>query len=232
MDHKYAMENHVAEGYLLDDLDERERDAYEDHFFGCSTCADEVETVSAFIDTAKQVIRQEMNAELEAASAPVPVASWFQRIMPPVMRYMPAAACALFVVTFGVVVYQHWIIDQQNHPPIAAVITEVTLTSSHASSDVIKTPRGSRVVLKFAIPPSGAENFSSYDVQIVTNSERKKASLSIPKAQAINPQTIELHTNDLQSGTYFLVIRGVNSNGTESGIKGELDRLPFELELQ
>jgi hypothetical protein len=78
MDHKYAMENHVAEGYLLDDLDERERDAYEDHFFGCSTCADEVETVSIFIDTARQVIREETQAELAGASAQPETVSWFR----------------------------------------------------------------------------------------------------------------------------------------------------------
>jgi hypothetical protein len=232
MDHNYAIENHVAEGYLLEDLNERERDAYEDHFFGCTTCAEEVETVSEFIDTAKQVIQFESKTQLVAFSAQPEPVSWFSRIMPPMMRYMPAAACALFVITFGVTVYQYQIISQQNHPPIATVITEVTLTHSRASTDVIKTPRGSRVVLKFTIPPSGAENFSSYDVQIATNSGSKRTSLSIPKAQAINPQTIELHTNDLESGTYFLVIRGVNSNQTESGIKGELDRLPFELELQ
>lgn len=229
MDHNYAVENHVAEGYLLDDLDEAERDAYEDHYFGCTKCAEEVEMVSEFMDTAKQVIRDELKPQPVAISAPS--AGWLSRFMP-AMRYMPATAYALLALTAGIVVYQYQIIRHPVHPPIATVVTEFTLSSSHASTDVIKTSRGNQVLLKFSIPPSGAEDFSSYDVDIVTNSGSKKVSLNIPKAQANDPQLIELETGDLESGTYFLVIRGVNRNRTESGIKGDLDRIAFELELQ
>lgn len=229
MDHNYAIENHVAEGYLLDDLDEAERDAYEDHYFGCTKCAEEVELVSEFMDTAKQVIREEMKPEPEAISAHSAV-SWFRRHMTPMLQPLPAAACLL--LTFGVIAYQYRIINRQTHPPIATLVTEIPLTSSHATTDVITRLRGEPVVLKFAIHASEAENFSSYDIEILTNSGARKASLSIPTAQANDPQRIKLETGDLESGRYFLVIRGVNSNQTESGIKGEVERFPFELKLQ
>ena len=234
MDHKYAIENHVAEGYLLDDLDERERDAYEDHFFGCSTCAEEVETVSTFIDTAKQVIREDMHAELVAASVPVPVASWFQRIMPPRMWYVPAAACALFLATFGVAVYQYEIIAHAQ-PVQGIVMSQVSSTKafrvgeSRAQSSILIVRRDEPFQLQFDIPPLVS---NSYQVTITTKSgitERSFRPISSKEAQ----ETVALLVPaGLESGEYFLVIQGITSDTAQKGVKGDPVRFPFKLNVQ
>ena len=44
MDHKTAVETMAAERYLLDEMRGAERDAFEEHFFDCPQCADEVRT--------------------------------------------------------------------------------------------------------------------------------------------------------------------------------------------
>src|ERR1700730_4400894 len=42
MDHETAIRVQAAERYLLDEFSPEERTEFEDHFFGCSECADEV----------------------------------------------------------------------------------------------------------------------------------------------------------------------------------------------
>lgn len=229
MNHNYAIENHVAEGYLLDELDETERDAYEDHYFGCTTCAEEVEIVSEFIDTAKQVIREE--------SRPKPVAistspNWFRRITAPIMHPLPAALGMLLLMTSGVMVYQ-----SVPATPVLLVVSlstpRITLTSAHAAQEVTSVPKGEPVLLTYAVPPEALkQHFDSYQADVVTDSGIVKFSSTITPQKASAPVKVTLPTSMLKSGKYFVVIRGVNSNQTESGIKGELARLPFELKLQ
>jgi methionine-rich copper-binding protein CopC len=235
MDHKYAIENHVAEGYLLDDLDERERDAYEDHFFGCSTCADEVETVTAFIDTAKQVIREEKQAEMAIVSVAVPAPSWFQRIMPPMMRFIPATACALFLATFGFAVYQHQVIAHRS-PLYGTVVNQArnakpfTLTQSRrAQSSPITVRRGESFPLQFDIPPSDAP---SYQATITTESGVAMCRFqSISHAEA--QESIELSVPPgLESGEYSLVIEEITSDTAQKRVKGVPVRFPFKLNVQ
>jgi hypothetical protein len=42
MTHQQALDTMAAERYLLDEMTEIEKHAFEEHFFGCSDCADEV----------------------------------------------------------------------------------------------------------------------------------------------------------------------------------------------
>lgn len=230
MDHNYAIENHVAEGYLLEDLDEAERDAYEDHYFGCTTCADEVEMVSEFMDTAKQVIREDLKPQPVAISSSP---NWFRRITAPIMQPVPAALCALLVMTSGVVVYQHISEPIIAVPAISATTVRIPLTSAHGAPEVTSVPKGEAVELRFAVPPSALEQpFDSYRADVLTDSGTTKFSATITRKQASDTVEVILPTSMLKSGKYFVVIRGVNSGRTESGIKGELARLPFELKLE
>jgi len=44
MTHEQAVEKHAAERYLLDDMPELERFAFEEHLFDCRICAEDVRT--------------------------------------------------------------------------------------------------------------------------------------------------------------------------------------------
>lgn len=228
MDHKYAIENHVAEGYLLDDLNERERDAYEDHFFGCSTCAEEVETVSAFIDTAKQVIREEMHAELAVASVAVPAPSWFQRITGSIAHPMPLAFASVLAVALGSLsLYQTaFVIPTLRTPHIASLGTPIN--SARGAVPVVKFSRGKAFPIFFEIPIDNSSSFTSYQVSIQTQSNVIKFSSSdIPTSQAKESLEIIVPADTLEPGSYTLHIDGTNENG-----KGKVEDFPFELKLQ
>lgn len=225
MNHNYAIENHVAEGYLLDELDETERDAYEDHYFGCTTCAEEVEIVSEFIDTAKQVIREE--------SRPKPVAistspNWFRRITAPIMHPLPAAAFLFLAMMSGVAAYQYQVTIPRLQAAASPQIVESMSPLKHARGDISKLrfSKGKSFSIPFDIPEAG---FSSYQVSILATPTNavKVPPKDISAEDAKKALEILVPAGTLDSGHYLLLIEGIN--GTT---KGEVDRIPFELELQ
>jgi hypothetical protein len=59
MDHQQAIKTHAAERYLLDELSPQERDGFEEHYFSCVQCADEVRSVFTFADNAKAVLAEQ-----------------------------------------------------------------------------------------------------------------------------------------------------------------------------
>jgi hypothetical protein len=68
MNHEHAMSEQATERYLLGLLPENERDAFEEHYFECAVCADDVRATSAFVDTMRASAR-EANPFLERQKA-------------------------------------------------------------------------------------------------------------------------------------------------------------------
>jgi hypothetical protein len=58
MDHETAVQLKAAEGYFLGELAGEDRDAFEEHFFMCPECAEDVRTLQIFAANAKAVFRE------------------------------------------------------------------------------------------------------------------------------------------------------------------------------
>ena len=70
MNHDEAIRLKAAEKYLLGELSAELRDQYEDHYFGCAECAQDVRTGAVFIDNARDVLVPPSVAELGAKHQP------------------------------------------------------------------------------------------------------------------------------------------------------------------
>lgn len=55
MEHDLAISNRAAERYLLAEMTPAERDAFEEHYFSCADCAEDVRATSMFVDNMKAV---------------------------------------------------------------------------------------------------------------------------------------------------------------------------------
>jgi hypothetical protein len=66
MDHNLASETYAAERYLLGEMPPEERDEFEEHFFSCRVCGEDVQTTSLFIENAKALFRER---DLQASPA-------------------------------------------------------------------------------------------------------------------------------------------------------------------
>ncbi|HYN19592.1 MAG TPA: zf-HC2 domain-containing protein [Thermoanaerobaculia bacterium] len=68
MDHAYVEEHGLVEAYLGGRLSERERDAFEAHYFDCETCLEHLETANDFREGMHQVAAEDI-AQVSAARA-------------------------------------------------------------------------------------------------------------------------------------------------------------------
>src|SRR5271168_4469013 len=58
MDHNEAVRLQAAEKYLLGELPMEQHAAFEEHYFECSACAEEMKTTVAFMESSRQVVRE------------------------------------------------------------------------------------------------------------------------------------------------------------------------------
>jgi anti-sigma factor RsiW len=55
MTHFEAIEGRLAEGYLLGELTAEQREQYEEHYFGCAECAEEVRWGAVFLANVRRI---------------------------------------------------------------------------------------------------------------------------------------------------------------------------------
>src|SRR5580658_7212544 len=110
MDHNLAHETYAAERYLLGEMSSEERDEFEEHFFGCRMCGENVEAASVFVENAKAVFRDE-----SLKASPAAKRAWLRWSWPswgslrlPVM--VPSLAALLLA---AVVTYQNSVVIPQ-----------------------------------------------------------------------------------------------------------------------
>ena len=63
MEHQRAVQNLAVESYLLGDMSPRERDAFEEHFFECSLCGDDLRAAARFMEDARAILGERAEAE-------------------------------------------------------------------------------------------------------------------------------------------------------------------------
>lgn len=101
MNHQQAIQMHAAERYLLEELSAQERSEFEEHYFTCIQCADEVRSAFKFADNARAVLAEEVVPALpraeERSAASRSLWAWLK----------PAFAVpAMAVLLLGVTLYQ------------------------------------------------------------------------------------------------------------------------------
>lgn len=93
MKHEFATATHAVERYLIGDMPADERDAFEDHFFSCEICAEDLRVTARFIENARSVFEQ------QALQRPrLSFADWLRsKWLSPALIAATAAACAVIV---------------------------------------------------------------------------------------------------------------------------------------
>jgi hypothetical protein len=70
MEHEQSVQNLAVEGYLLGQMTAEEREAFENHYFECAVCADDLRSASQFFEEARVVFAAEGRAQVPAQSVP------------------------------------------------------------------------------------------------------------------------------------------------------------------
>ncbi len=183
MDHQEAIQKYAAEGYLLDELTEAEREVFEEHFADCEDCFAHVRDGLRFATVLPAVMDEE----------PAPLSIW--------QRFAPIAAAASFAVFVPAVVYQHIQLAEARQPRIVPpqIVADVR--------DVRKTLQGPGPFnLEFQIPPTHPS--PQYQCAIVdARGRRIDVPDPVPAAQK-DQVDLQIPRGLLSPGNYSLVVTG------------------------
>lgn len=209
MTHQQAIDTMAAERYLLDEMTEVEKDAFEGHFFDCGDCAEEVrrgELVRQEVRRAKSQPRRNAGLSLVATKRPV----WKR---PAVI--LPWAVAATLALTTG---YQ-------------SLVTVPTLRRANSPQSL--SPVMLREATRGAVPvvtPSPEQRFITLGIDVMSSSVKEvrydlldQAGGTILSGRAPLPPSgaplfLLIPADELgRQGRYTLTVRDQGSTGAPLG---------------
>jgi anti-sigma factor RsiW len=236
MDHKQALQTKAAEKYLLGELAPEDRDAFEEHYFSCHECAQDMAAGAALMESGKRLFleeRQQPPVRIETSVGTEPAATqpdrasrqapekkeWFAWLRPAFA--IPAFALLLLVVGFQNLVQLPGLQRSLTAANSPEVLPSAYLASGGArggDEHVITARAGQQSLLVIDIPgPANAE----YTAELYDSAGQKKWSLAIPESVGKEGLTLRLPGN-LEAGDYALSVK-------TAGDAKEVARYGFDL---
>lgn len=231
--HEQAIKNMMAERYLLGELSEEERDAYEAHLFDCQVCFAQVKAGTEFVGYIKQAGAQEP----APAPAPQPLSRHFLGYLSrPVLTPVFALLCLGFATLS---VYQ------------TSVIRQLETSQAMASPMLKEAPRGMNenhvtasrngiftLHLLFAGKPDMSYEGQIYKDQGDDNTSSANSgahkgniilkSFNISGMDAQDPIAVQLYSGDLREGDYVLDVLGAQDGNPKIKVATYYFQLRFQ----
>src|SRR5580704_16364406 len=96
MDNSEAVRLGAAERYLLGELPPEVREQFEDHFFGCLECAQDVRAGAAFVEGARDILSSERARTLARVLPKESSRGWWASLLRPAVLVPVMALLILF----------------------------------------------------------------------------------------------------------------------------------------
>jgi hypothetical protein len=233
MNHSEAVRLKAAEKYLLGELSAELRDQYEDHYFGCAECAQDISAGAVFVANARDVWRTEPLAgtSSEPAARPERIRSggWWNAVLRPAF-VVPALALLLIVAGYqNAVTIPHLrtIASQSETAQTLPSFSLIAQNSRGASPLTISVPAGKPFSLFIDIPPQS--QFASFVCEFQDESGAPELSLNVSAQEAKQTVQLLVPAGRLASGRHVLVVRGIGSPAKADADKIGLVSYPFSL---
>lgn len=204
MNHETAIKIQAAERYVLDEFLPEERTDFEEHYFACAECADDVRAASILAANAKVVIAQgEANAiaALRSPGRPKWRLSWGL-----------VASAALNLVLLAGIGLQGLRLGPRKAPTLSMEAQFYQSfgvpAASRAEPKTLQVPAGSRFFgARFDL--MAGQHFDSYEYQILDAAGTPRSGQSV-KAPAANDSELQLAVpvSSLAPGEYEFVLLG------------------------
>jgi hypothetical protein len=215
--HEDAVKDLMAERYLLGELNAAERDAFEEHFFSCDACFEQIKAGTEFVSQLRQIATQDPQDPL----AP----GFMSHLIANARQPLTITMFGFLLFASGLAVHQNSVIANLKapRPEIRSVLTGI----AHGSGEihVIKIPRNSALSLNVEYAPKG--EFISYQAQILSSSGKALHTVALPETQVGTTASIAVPADALKSAQYSVVVFGRRSDGSQE----EVGRGAFELQF-
>ena len=181
MDHEAVVRQKMTERYLLNELDPGTRDEFEEHYFDCQDCAQDVHAGALFIEQSKVVLAEKAEPVSVGFAAPVPAQAkpgWT-----PWMRWLrPALVVPVLAMLLAVVAYQNLVtlpeMQQAMNSPQVLPWAPVNVGTFGSDGPVVKARPGQGFLLFVRIPPEGV--YSRYTAELLNPAGKVEWSVTIP----------------------------------------------------
>jgi hypothetical protein len=234
MEHSEAVQLKAAERYVLGELSGDLRTQYEEHYFGCPECAEDLKLAAAFVENTRAVLE----SGPVTRSARVPMATerrfsssgWFARLLRPSFAIPVFALLLLFAGYQNLIVIPHL---KSAAPSISPqTLPSYSLISANSRGGeplTITLPANKAFSLYIDIPPE--KQFPLYACELLNASGITEYSLNISGAEAQNSVQLLIPPATLKPGNYTVVVRGLAAPEGSANTGTEIARYPFTVAL-
>lgn len=215
MDHLEAASLGATEKYMLGTLSEAEREAFEEHFFDCLECAEDVRAASVVIAGAA-ALPVSPGADVVADRVPPTVSRprrWrFPRASGTVAA-MGSMAAALCLAAYQGFVVIPGLRSEVREASALQSVPSYFLTQARSTGPVLAvSPSDRQIALTLSRSWSG--NFTSYRCELRDESGRLILSETVRAHSTTDELQVLLPVADLPAGSYVLVVEGADKSGS------------------
>lgn len=232
MNHQEAINAKLVERYLLGEIADPERSAFEEHYFSCAVCAEEVVTAVKFVENARrplfrldaEMAPQEESGRAANGSAPLrpspPARSperWWDRWLALAPKPALAGACACLAAAL---VWQS--VPAGARPEVTgSYFVTATRAAGGAPRKIVPGPRQERVALLFNHTDTTVPQFQF----VLENAEgRAVQQFDGTAPRDTNDIQVMVPIAGLRAGVYTLRVKDAASHA-------DVAALPFELAI-
>lgn len=208
MDHATAMRKAIAESYVLDELSEEERAEFEEHFFTCPECAEDVRSLATLIGDIRNALgKPPMGRRLTGAT---------RRLR---LLILPIAAATVMMLCAAI--YQAVVTVPQLRQDLArAQALQATslrfLTVARSDQAEIRVGAQQRMI-GLTLSPTGYESPTRYRVDVRDAEGAQLLSSFVAAPAAGDELQLLLPVSALESGRYAIELTGIDPRAARSG---------------
>jgi len=236
MDHEEAVRLQAAQKYLLGQLAKEEHAAYEEHYFDCSVCAEEIKATAAFMESVRQVAREQALQTIDAkrltpATRTQSNGGWFAWLKPAFA--IPVMATLLLFIGYQNGVTIPSLKQGTSHAPIAEVAKSFSLMSLGARGEgpsSAKISVGPHEDFSFVLDMPG-NSPTGYTCQIQDELGKTLVSLPVSSEEAKSSVTFIVRGGTLQPGKYNFIIFTGQGASSPSAAGSPASQKPFVIEF-
>jgi len=217
MEHEEAIKNLAAERYLLGELTESDRDAYEEHLFSCPACFEQVKAGTEFVGHLRRIGVEEP----QPAVAP----GLLSRLRTNVGQLATITSFGLFLLVSGVAVHQNAVISRLKAPGPEIRSPLTGIAHGAGAVKIVEATKGSRLSLSVGYQRKG--EFISYQARVLSATEKTLYPVDLPANEVGVTASIAMPAEALDPGQYSIVVLGRRSDGSQE----EVGRGAFELRV-
>lgn len=215
MNHDDAIRLMGTEQYLLKELSPELREQFEEHFFECAECANDVRAGSLFLEHAKAILAADAAIPQREFAVRPEKHNWWAWLR-------PAVAVPVFALLLAVIAYQNW---PSHRSPQVLQAAYVNIGSRGGTVPSIATHQSEGFLLRVSMPP--ATSYSSYFADIYAPDGKLQWTLQLPYTAESDSYFIQVPGGRNQDGVYAVALRGVGQDGSST----EIGRSSFELHI-